>query len=136
MGGYGAFRWALLHPERFAAAASLSGALDVADPDMRSGRPELYATVWGDGDVAGSEADLMAVLRRIDPSDLPALYLACGDDDDLRPSNERFLALAAERGIDLTTDLGPGEHVWEYWDARIQDVLAWLREVRGLPARS
>lgn len=78
----------------------------------------------------------MAVLRRIDPSDLPALYLACGDDDDLRPSNERFLALAAERGIDLTTDLGPGEHVWEYWDARIQDVLAWLREVRGLPARS
>ncbi|WP_029291789.1 alpha/beta hydrolase family protein, partial [Cellulomonas sp. HZM] len=30
MGGYGALRWALRRPERFAAAASLSGALDVA----------------------------------------------------------------------------------------------------------
>ena len=30
MGGYGAFKLALRHPERFAAAASLSGALDMA----------------------------------------------------------------------------------------------------------
>src|SRR5215207_9246851 len=29
MGGYGAFKMALTHPERFAAAASLSGALDI-----------------------------------------------------------------------------------------------------------
>src|SRR5919205_996148 len=31
MGGYGAFKMALTHPERFAAAASLSGALDIAE---------------------------------------------------------------------------------------------------------
>src|SRR5262245_28455065 len=30
MGGYGALKWALRQPERFAAAASLSGALDLA----------------------------------------------------------------------------------------------------------
>ncbi|PFG19415.1 alpha/beta hydrolase [Serinibacter salmoneus] len=135
MGGYGAFRWALRKPEAFAAAASLSGALDVADPVMRAGRPELYATVWGEHEVAGSEADLLTLLRQADPAALPALFLACGDDDDLRPSNERFLALAAERGIALTTHLGPGQHVWEYWDQRIQDVLVWLRQVRGLPTR-
>lgn len=29
MGGYGAFKMALAHPEQFAAAASLSGALDI-----------------------------------------------------------------------------------------------------------
>ncbi|MBW7462496.1 prolyl oligopeptidase family serine peptidase, partial [Paenibacillus sepulcri] len=29
MGGYGAFKLALSHPDRYAAAASLSGALDV-----------------------------------------------------------------------------------------------------------
>src|SRR5688572_19037026 len=31
MGGYGAFRMALTHPERFAAAASLSGAVDISE---------------------------------------------------------------------------------------------------------
>src|SRR5690606_35149889 len=30
MGGYGAFKWALSYPERFAAAGSLSGVLDLA----------------------------------------------------------------------------------------------------------
>ena len=31
MGGYGAFKMALTHPERYAAAASLSGAVDIND---------------------------------------------------------------------------------------------------------
>src|SRR5688572_14862254 len=31
MGGYGAFKLALAHPERFAAAASLSGAMDIRE---------------------------------------------------------------------------------------------------------
>src|SRR5215216_3173923 len=31
MGGYGAFKLALTHPERFAAAASLSGAVDIRE---------------------------------------------------------------------------------------------------------
>ena len=26
----------------------------------------------------------------------------------------------------MTADFGPGAHDWAYWDARIQDVLAWL----------
>ena len=39
MGGYGALKWALRHPERFAAAASLSGAVDV-DGLHRAGRPD------------------------------------------------------------------------------------------------
>ena len=30
MGGYGAMKWALSQPDRFAAAASLSGAVDLA----------------------------------------------------------------------------------------------------------
>jgi S-formylglutathione hydrolase FrmB len=26
----------------------------------------------------------------------------------------------------VTTNFGPGVHDWAYWDATIQDVLAWL----------
>ena len=40
MGGYGALKWALREPDRFAAAASLSGALDVAGRTTAARAPE------------------------------------------------------------------------------------------------
>lgn len=128
MGGYGALKWALRSPQRFAAAASLSGALDLADGSLRRDLPDLYRTAFGDGPVAGTPDDLLHLLDRAGASgaDLPALYLACGTEDPLLGQNQAFLASAEASGIPVTVDLGPGEHEWGYWDDRIQDVLAWL----------
>ncbi len=127
MGGYGAFKWALRHPQRFAAAASLSGALDVT----RRGRgwvppedPHGLDRVFGATEPAGSDNDLLALLGREGPR--PQLYLACGTGDVLYEENVAFARACAERSIPITTDFGPGEHEWGYWDARIQAVLAWL----------
>ncbi len=53
MGGYGAFRWALRQPERFAAAASLSGVLDLADESYRERRLPDIERVFGDREIAG-----------------------------------------------------------------------------------
>lgn len=132
MGGHGAFKWALRHPERFAAAASLSGALDVAARAPHTGGHPVDARIWrtvfGDRQVAGSPDDVLHLLdRAADRADrLPALYLACGTGDFLYADSVRFAEAARERGVALTADLGPGGHDWAYWDARIQDVLAWL----------
>lgn len=128
MGGYGAFKWALRQPERFAAAASLSGALDLASGSLDSDRPELYERVFGGGSVAGTEDDLLWLLERSASSgvDLPALYVACGSDDFLADQNRTFIDTARSTGVPLTTRLGPGDHEWGYWDTTIQDVLAWL----------
>jgi putative tributyrin esterase len=128
MGGYGAFKWALRHPERFAAAASLSGALDVAAVQDEHGLPDVMHRAFGDLPVAGSSDDLLWLLERTaaDGTDLPALYLACGTEDPLVTHNRAFIDAAAEYGVPLTARLEPGEHEWGYWDARIQDVLAWL----------
>ncbi|HCX84543.1 MAG TPA: esterase [Micrococcales bacterium] len=126
MGGYGAMRLGLARPDRFAAAASLSGALDIAHPFVRDAREDFYTNAFGEADVQGTGADLLHLLREADPAALPALMVACGTEDDLWPMQESFLAVAAERGIDVTTSFGPGQHEWGYWDARIQDVLAWL----------
>lgn len=135
MGGYGALKWALRDPGRFAAAASLSGALDVAriqrtEPDPQ--RRHLWRTIFGDQPLNGSDNDLLALLDRADPADLPALYLCCGTEDKLHEDNVRFEKAARRRGVPVTLDLGPGDHDWAYWDAQIQDVLAWL----PLPART
>ena len=72
------------------------------------------------------DADLMALLRGADRDALPPLYLACGTEDFLYPSNERFLGLAAELGVPVRTELRPGVHEWAFWDESIQRVLEWL----------
>jgi S-formylglutathione hydrolase FrmB len=129
MGGYGALKWALRQPERFAAAASLSGAVDVAGLRTHRIRPEdlrLFDRVFGDREAAGGPDDVLALLRAADPATLPALYACCGTEDELIGDNERFRDACAAAGVPLTTDFGPGAHDWAYWDVRIQDVLTWL----------
>jgi putative tributyrin esterase len=127
MGGYGALKWALRQPERFAAAASLSGALDMASrTTMDDLEPGLMETLYGGRRVAGSDDDLLHLLGTARPGDLPPLYVACGTEDRLVAENQRFVAAARQAEVPVTVDLGPGEHEWGYWDARIQDVLSWL----------
>ncbi|MGC5022540.1 alpha/beta hydrolase [Micromonospora sp. DT47] len=128
MGGYGAVKWALRDPRRFAAAASLSGALDVAhrrDHPTRPVDPAVWHTVWGDQHVPGTDDDTVALVRRAGV-DTPPLYVACGTEDFLYDDNLRFVEAARAQGVPVTVDLSPGAHDWAYWDAKIQDVLAWL----------
>lgn len=128
MGGYGAMKWALREPWRFAAAASLSGALglvhpsDSPDPDFT----RLMDRVFGNRSTAGTDEDLLHLVRHADPAALPSLYVACGTEDFLYWATQAFLSAAVDGGVDVTVDVGPGDHDWSYWDARIQDVLHWL----------
>jgi putative tributyrin esterase len=129
MGGYGAVKWALRDPDRFAAAASLSGALDIARRRRHPTHPidpRVWHTVFGDRPVEGSEDDLLWLLDNADVTRLPALYLCCGTGDFLFEDNVRFSEAARGRNIPVTVDFGPGEHEWGYWDAKIQDMLARL----------
>ncbi|HET7429901.1 MAG TPA: alpha/beta hydrolase family protein [Nocardioides sp.] len=122
MGGYGALKLALTHPDRYAAAASLSGALDVT---YLAARPDL-AAVFGRAfdDVVGPADDLFALLDAA--SSVPPLYVGCGTEDHLFEATQRFLAAATAAGVDLTIDLRPGEHEWSLWDRMIEDVIGWL----------
>ncbi len=132
MGGYGAMKMALNSPSRYAAAASLSGALDVAgfseseDPD----RVEWMRQIFGDEhlDLAGSPADLMALLEKAKDSgvDLPKLFACCGREDFLLDHSRRFAAKARDLEIGLEYVENEGAHEWGYWDTMIQSVLNWL----------
>lgn len=125
MGGYGALGWALSEPDRFAAAASLSGALDVPQWSRGPGRDE-DPRMW-DRIFDGAEPlDVFALLAGVDPATAPELYVACGTGDPLLDGSTRFAAAAAGRGLAVTSSFTDGVHEWGYWDARIRDVLAWL----------
>jgi len=125
MGGYGALKHALTHPDRYAAAASLSGVADVRALDDDLPRPELMRRVFG-GSIEPDD-DLFDLLARHDAADLPRLWIGCGTEEDvLLAQSQRLVTSLEERGADVTADFRPGVHEWGLWDAQIQDVLAWL----------
>lgn len=130
MGGYGAFKLGLRCPEKFAAVASLSGALDPSViPSRLSEFERDFALIFGSVEkLKGSDNDLfhLAQLASAGGGPVPMLYQACGTEDFLYEDNVRFRDLAQELGLPLTYDEGPGEHEWGYWDGQILRVLKWL----------
>jgi len=128
MGGYGAMKWALRQPHRFAAAASLSGVLDVAAAGnkVRPNDPQLFTRVFGDSAVSGSPDDLFWLREQIEPDGLPALWVGCGTEDPLYGQSVRFVEACAAAEVPVTTSFVAGGHTWDLWDAQIQQVLAWL----------
>ena len=133
MGGYGAFKAALLHPERFFAAASFSGFLSLkflnAYPD--DPRQKEFTYLLGDlGKLSGSEHDPAVWLKNAatNPSALPRLYMACGCQEDLYPLNRMFHADCVSLGIDVDYHEEDTRHEWLFWDAQIRRFLAEVLE--------
>ncbi|WP_409341190.1 alpha/beta hydrolase [Paenibacillus sp. MBLB4367] len=128
MGGYGAFKMALSHPERFAAAASLSGAL-LTDWLFET-RPHEARLIFGSKEqFAGSENDLIALAEKTAGNtqvSSPLLYQCCGTEDFLYAENAQFREHAKKLFLPLTYEEEPGTHEWGYWDAKIKRVLEWL----------
>ena len=144
MGGYGAFKLALTLPDRYAAAASLSGALDVRETVKAHGRSEDKVflaemhNIFGDSNkVPNSKHDLLTLAKKVSKLTVkPRLYQCCGTEDFLYADNIRFRDAVRTLPLDYTYEEGPGEHTWAYWDRMIQNVLAWMfpkgRNISGL----
>ncbi len=130
MGGYGAIRWALSEPHRFAAAGSFSAPLDIAgvrrQRDPR--REPMLEAAFGETDLHGTQHDVFQLLRDLRPSAgaAPALFVGCGRADPLLPHSERFASAATDSGLAVTTSYPPGEHAWDYWDRAVRELLEWL----------
>ncbi|MBC1603137.1 esterase family protein [Listeria rocourtiae] len=126
MGGYGAFKWALHYPEKFAGMASLSGALDIVA--LRESRPEgeaeMLATFGSIASHRGSENDLLTLIDKI-TGKLRVLQL-CGTEDFLYSNNIGFKSRMEQTDLLYTYQESSGEHNWAYWDYGIQVVLDWI----------
>lgn len=135
MGGYGAMRMALARPHRYAACASLSGALDLkkrlADADKQGGRmsrAELTGIFGEKLNIDGTDADLFFLAQRAaaGAGPKPKLFLCCGTEDVLLGDNRALHQHLDAVHYEHIYEEGPGAHEWGYWDANIQRVLAWL----------
>ncbi|MDD3212519.1 MAG: alpha/beta hydrolase family protein [Eubacteriales bacterium] len=128
MGGYGALRLGLLKPERYAAAASISGPLMMQEAYQVSPwwTPELNDIFGSEEALRSGNANLTLLADWLDPKDAPRMYISCGEKDDLFGVNEAFVAKYREKfGIRYETQ-PDAAHNWDFWDPQIEKVLAWL----------
>ena len=131
MGGYGAWKLGLGASDTFGAAASLSGALDMAGGGHKRlavDKKALFQVFFGcEEELKGSDNDLFALAERLaaGKKKRPRLYAWCGTEDFLYEDNLRAWEHMRKLGYDLTCEESEGDHQWKYWDAKIQDVLRW-----------
>lgn len=127
MGGYGAMKLGLRHPERFAAVGSFSGCLAMGQPGtVYEYMTNDFPLTFGEQGNINTPDDTLHLIKTVDPSELPKLMVTCGTEDFLWDENQLFMKAAAERGIPLHTRIAAGGHDWSFWDADIQAFLNWI----------
>lgn len=128
MGGYGALKLGLCKPDKFAAIASLSGAVVLDMERLLEVRKAAYwEGIFGPRELmAESENNPLTWLKTADKEHSPRIYLACGEEDFLYPANCYMAERLAEKDLVYTFEHGPGVHDWIFWDQWIQRALAWL----------
>ena len=129
MGGYGAIKAALLHPEMYAAVAVFSGvlSLEIFRTHAEDPRQAEFAQLFGDlNKLPGSQHDPAVWLGRAakNPAALPRLYIACGRQDDLYPLSRLFHAACQSLGVLTDYYEEDARHDWFFWDAQIKRFLA------------
>jgi S-formylglutathione hydrolase FrmB len=129
MGGYGAFKAALLRPELYSAAASFSGvlSLEIFRVIPNDPRRDEFAFLFGDLEkLAGSEHDPAVWLKRAaqNPSLLPRLFIAVSRQEDIYPLSGMFHAACQSLGVQADYHEEDGGHDWFFWDGQIRRFLA------------
>lgn len=135
MGGYGALKCALTHPENYAACASFSGALDIT----RKGR-NVNMDLWRNlfdynmvspDELEGTEHDLfhLAKLRKEEGATLPEIYLRCGTEDGLIGNNRLYHEHLNRLGIEHKYEESPGKHQWVYWSESLEKALLYFNSL-------
>jgi putative tributyrin esterase len=123
MGGFGAVKLALSHPQSFVFAGGLSSAIDVPSRPFSIKRPLQWShhkSIFGPwGSEARRSNDPFVLARSADPPRIPYLFLTCGQQEGLMPANRQFASLLATRHFEYEFHVVPGGHNWNQWNGQL-----------------
>ncbi len=135
MGGFGAVKIALHHPELFAFVGGLSSAIDVPSRPFsfkRIGQWAHQRSIFGPwGSATRQENDPFALARKADVDAAPYFYLTCGEQEGLLPTNHRFANLLEQRHFRHEFHVVSGGHDWNQWNAGLDNLFGSLLEHMG-----
>ena len=130
MGGYGAMRFALRYPEKFAAAALLSPAIYSPEPPEDSsarrvgvfGAPDYDARIWKSLNYPALWEDYLRKGISV------PMYVNSGDDDRFYTEAEAtaFYSLLRRNNQPAELRIVNGGHNWAVWSATLGDALTYI----------
>jgi putative tributyrin esterase len=136
MGGFGAVKLALSHPDLFIFAGGLSPAIDVPSRPYsirRIQQSRHYTSIFGDfGTVTRRKADPFLLARSADPVRMPYLFLTCGEQEGLLAPNRNFAALLGQQRFQYEFHVVPGGHNWNQWNEQLPSVFQSLFQHMGV----
>jgi S-formylglutathione hydrolase FrmB len=134
MGGYGAVKIALKHPDLYGAVSSLSGALIPFGPQdlkrysflARWTLRRVFGQSPTDNSLRGN--DVWELLWSVHFEKSPFRLLSRGGNEDiygLGRVGAQFAAFSAEHGLDAAAIVEPGGHDWHYWSRAMIGICEW-----------
>lgn len=135
MGGYGAFKCAMDHPENYSVVGVMSSgpqnALQLRSLSFGMETPgyDRYARIFGGSDrIPKSINDPWYMMDKAlkEGKKLPLIFDCCGTNDPLYPAYKAFLAYAEKLNVPVTTWEAPGGHSWDFWTRGLDKFFEWL----------
>ncbi|MDZ7293931.1 MAG: esterase family protein [candidate division KSB1 bacterium] len=113
MGGHGAFTLLAKHPERFAGAGCMSGAMTLPPGTRRAGLADVLGEYEQASRLWEENSALFLCARLLGRN--KAIFIDCGTEDFLLDSNRQLHSRMLELKIPHDYTERPGAHTWAYW---------------------
>jgi len=119
MGGYGAVKLTLKHPDLYSFTGVMSGALDITrrPPSLRRWSQNTRTwSIFGYREDRRRTEDVFDLLTRQPPRPDVQWFASCGRSDPLAPINRRFVNELNAHGVPVKLLESPGAHDWQSWN--------------------
>jgi len=130
MGGFGAVKLALTHPDLYAFAGALSPALDAPRRRFalqRAGQWWRFRSIFGPwGSKTRAAADPFLLVQSANPAATPYLYVTAGEQEPLLDPIRRFAGRLHERDFAYEFHTKPGGHDAAEWNAQLPGCMTSL----------
>lgn len=134
MGGYGAMKLGLKHPQVFCSVHAHSSAFVIPNPNWKNDFRQKMSLIFGP-DPSGGDNDVFALAAKANRKKLPALHIDCGTEDGLIAGNRQFHSHLRKLKIPHLYCEYPGVHDWAYWDRHISAAIEFhLQHVKRAKA--
>lgn len=129
MGGTGAVRLGLLHPELYGYTIGLSTGVESIKKNIRENEFTVWSHAYSNENAEDDPSDDLYALAKNamnSTGERTKLYLAVGTEDFLYKDNVQYHEYLNSIGYDHIFSTSPGIHNFDFWDPEIRKAIDWL----------
>ncbi|HEY6376786.1 MAG TPA: alpha/beta hydrolase family protein [Edaphobacter sp.] len=126
MGGYGAIKLTLKHPDLYSFTGVMNGPLDTTrrPPSLhRWSQTTRTWSIFGYLPSTRRNEDVFDILNHAPPKHDVRWFASVGKNDPLKPVNLLFVKKLNEHGVPLNVLMTPGGHDWQSWNTAMPQLI-------------